>query len=84
MTGLVDDVDGTKTRQMQMWIRTREVFVLHRRRIRVPPPLWIPQFLAVGVRGGLEADAGSSVVDLFTQTGDVLEAEDVLQQDIFA
>jgi len=30
------------------------------------------------------ADAGSSVVDLFTQTGDVLEAEDILQQDIFA
>ena len=30
------------------------------------------------------ADAGSPLGDLFTQTGDVLRAEDILQQDIFA
>ena len=38
------------------------------------------------VRGGIvwAADTGSSVVNLFTQTGDVLKAEGLLQQDIFA
>jgi hypothetical protein len=31
-----------------------------------------------------EPDAGSSMVDLFTQMDDALKAEDILQQDIFA
>ena len=37
-----------------------------------------------GKTWGAEAEAGSSLVDLFPPTDDVLKAEDILQQDIFA